>query len=206
MKIPETFVSENHEFEKEIGEFIKKTLVDKVLVENIAKELETYFDSKNLADRIKVEFRKMMDLTEEKNKQRKTTPNGYGRISLTKEERDSWLKGSTNDIINRLNELKPSIKEEEITRGYINSFSVITKDFSYKLIIECFELHEDRKTVTEEVKGHGMLGTKTENVSKTYENPTLKGEINYVKFNKEHHETLLRMLKEDGYKASVALK
>ena len=51
-----------------------------------------------------------------------------------------------------------------------------------------------------------LLWTKTKNVSRTYENPTLKGEINYAKFNKEHNESLLKVLKDEGYKVSVTVK
>jgi hypothetical protein len=206
MKVPKIFVPERERLEKEVEEIVKNTIVDKVLVKDLAKELESYFERKDMAERISISFEKKVDILSNPDLNTRLEKNNIGEYVLKKDAKSSLQRRATDSIIDRLRELKPDIREEEITNAYVNSFNIVTKETAYKLYLEVKELYCDEEIIVKEIEKKGIFGNKTKSVKEKYCNPRIKGEINYAKFDKSHHETLLKILKEEGYLASVNVK
>ena len=61
MKLPESFRTSKELTQEDIEEIIKKTLVDKVLVENFGDYLQEYLEKKTIADRMIIKFDKYLD-------------------------------------------------------------------------------------------------------------------------------------------------
>lgn len=206
MKVPKTFVPERERLEKEVEDIVKNTVIDKVLVKDLAKEIESYFESKDLAERISISFEKKFDLSSDPDLSTQIEKSNYGKYVLKKEAKNSLQERATDSIVNKLIELIPSIKEEEITHEYANSFSILTKETAYKLFLRIVEPYNDEKTIVKEVEKKGLFGNKIKKIGETYCNLRISGDVDYAKFDKPHHETLIKILKEEKYLVSVNVK
>lgn len=224
MKIPESFLPENKErIESEIEQIVKKTLVDKILVEDIAKELKKALEEEMLAERIEFSFNKTLRLLDNKNIPTKThrEQRHYSIIEYIKADPSFFKSLKTqeyDDILYAIKESCPSIKDEEIICTGTDYASVISKGVVYKLSISTGTSEEREKTdITIPVTCTYVKRTaiifkktleKTEDIPlvKVYENPHIYGEIKYAKFNQEHNQKLMEILQEREYKIFVEIK
>jgi len=206
MKVPKIFTPEREKFEKEIEEVVKNTLVDKVLVKDLARELEAYFESQDLAKRIVISFEKKIDIANDPDLNTKLEKDYSGKYCLSKDAKVSLQQQATGDITDKLRKLRPDVQEEEITHEYVNSFSILTKDVAYKLFLKVVDPYCDETSIVQEVEKKGFFGDKIKKVREVYCNIRITGDVNYAKFDKSHHETILKILKENKYLISVDVK
>ncbi|MDP2908528.1 MAG: hypothetical protein Q8N77_01850 [Nanoarchaeota archaeon] len=231
MKIPSTFLPETQrkELEKEIEEIINNTLIDKALIEKIGEELKEYLESKTLAEAFKILFKKTIDLSKDGSiktvTQRRVAHkdilsfnDGYDIDKLTyfykpkkvidriQEEKESSIKiKETTSLLEEIRDLEPCLKEENIMHDYENSFSIVTKDFIYDMILNT-KNREYKYEETSETTTVGRCHKRTVPIIKAYCNPIVEGSIEYVKFNQEHNEKIIKALKKRGYKATIDIK
>ncbi len=124
MKVPQTFVKEKNKeaTQEQIEELIKKTLVDKVLVENIAQELAKRLEGEMLAKRMSITFKKTINL-EEKKLETVTEKCHYpnenpdqirNNIKLEYETKTLIFNKEASQILEKIIETEPNLKEDEI--------------------------------------------------------------------------------------------
>ncbi|MDP2908529.1 MAG: hypothetical protein Q8N77_01855 [Nanoarchaeota archaeon] len=224
MKIPESFLPENKErIESEIEQIVKKTLIDRVIVEDIAKELKKALEEEMLAERIEFRFNKTLRLLDNKNIPTKThREQRYHNIIEYIEAYPSFFERlktqEYDDILYAIKESDPSIKDEEIIHTGADYASVISKGAVYNLSLGTSTKTEQEKTDitipvtatytkrTAVIFKKTLEKTKDFPLVKVYENPHIYGEIKYAKFNQEHNQKLAKILQEMGYKIFINIK
>lgn len=226
MDVPKGFAKK--QTKEEIEEIVKKTLVKEILVEDIAKEIKTYLESEKLAEKIEFYFNKTIDLT--KNKHIKTVtertlyPSKYNptkiqdRIKVVDKEFSGKQRiQELNKIISSIKEIDPNITEADITYNDYY-FSIISKDAVYKLSLSNDQVIESVQTdvtipFTRVIKGKTLRIF--ERISEVdvnlplvniYHHPIIKGNIKYAKFNREHNQKMVEILKETGYDVYINIK
>jgi len=204
IKLPNTFRTNKELNEEELDEIVKKTLVDKVLVEMISKEIGEKLENKQLSEKLKVEFKKTFYLKENEDIERVV------EFNEDKSEKDIYASKSdlhiqeTNQILEELLKLEKDVKEEEIVHTYNNTFNLITDKVVYKFWLISKEKSSDKTT---EVSETDKIGTfKKKKITNIYHNPTVEGYVKYAKFNKEHNEKIIQILKEKGYNVTVQIE
>lgn len=229
MKVPQTFVKEKNKeaTQEQIEELIKKTLVDKVLVENIAQELAKRLESEMLAKRMNITFRKTINLEEEKKLETETEkypyPNGNPKqirneIKIKYETKTSIFNKEASQILERIIEIEPNLKEEEIIQKTERCLNILSKDVMYELSVSYATNEERKETGKTEPYQKKIYKRRISNLFKkkvvreetielqlvnAYQNFIIYGEVKYVKFNFEHNAKLLKALKGLGYKYSM---
>jgi len=151
MNIPTGFASEKEK--KEIEKIVREILVEKVLVEDIAKELRVQLENERLAEMLKIEFKKIIDISENNNlklkTERNTHPSWYKewpseiRDHIQVEDLAGFRTQELNQILGRLME-EPDMKEEYVIHTEHYYFDVVSKDFIYKLALP---IHTNEKLV-----------------------------------------------------------
>lgn len=229
MKVPETFVKEKNKqaTQEELEESIKKTLVDKILVENIAKELGKRIEGEILAKRMSISFRKTFNLEEEK-LETITEKNPYSVYSSPYEIRnETKLEYKTmefifnkeqSQILEKITQIEPNLKEDEMIQKDNRCVDILSKDVIYELSMSNITSEirkETGKTEPYQKKIYKRSVLKffrkklvgEENVElplvDVYKNLVVYGEVKYVKFNFEHNAKLLKALKGLGYECSM---
>ncbi|MBU4502042.1 MAG: hypothetical protein KKA79_05585, partial [Nanoarchaeota archaeon] len=101
-------------------------------------------------------------------------------------------------ILDGILKLCPEVKEEEIIHTYNNTFNIITEDYAYKF---WFMAETNDAKATKEAIDHPdqKKCKKGKEAYKIYHNPTVKGNVKYAKFNKEHNEKIVKVLKDNDY-------
>jgi len=193
MKLPGTFRTKKETKPEEIEEIIQKTLVDKVVVEDIAKKVKEYLEDTKICEMLKLTFEKSYDL--EKGKQFKTKTvkesdrqNSY-QVSLD-DDYDLYDVELT-DIIENIIMSDSGLKAKDILyNDEERFFSVLGDNVAYKLEIT---VRDDRTFLEDDKTGKVYW----------YYNPEISGEVRYVRFNKKHHDMLIELLKENGYVVTI---
>lgn len=219
MNIPKGFTQKT---KKEIEEIVRKTLVKEVLVEELAEKIEVYLEGKEIAKTMQIDFEGWKDLSKDKyiktQVKRRITgifkpKEAYEYIRADMEEQ-SPSEAELEQILYGIKEIEPSIKEEEIS---INSeYSGHCLSISSKKLIYKLSLYFNKDSYTEiggtgrkrEEKDGGTITTKGVSVplTRVYYHPRLYGNMFYIKFNQEHHEKLLKVLTNKGYKWEIKPK
>jgi hypothetical protein len=228
MEVPKTFVKEKSKeaTQEEIEELIKKTLVDKVLVENIAQELAKRLEGEMLAKRMSIKFQKTFNLEEEKletvtEKYAYPPEDSYQIRNETRLEyktKDALFNKEASQILEKIMGVEPNLKEEEIIQKDNKCVDILSKDVMYELSIS-YSTNEKReetgkkepyqkkvykrsifKLFRKKLAGEETVELPLMNV---YHNFMVYGDIKYIKFNFEHNAKLLKALKGLGYKYSV---
>ncbi len=232
MKVPQTFVKEKNKeaTQEQIEELIKKTLVDKVLVENIAQELAKRLEGEMLAKRMSITFKKTINLEEEKKLETETEKYPYphgnpeqirNEIKIKYETKTSIFNKEASQILEKIIEIEPNLKEDEIIQKTERCLNILSKDVMYELSIS-YATDEKRKETgkTEPYQKKiykrsilnlfkkKVIGEETIELPliNAYQNFTIYGEVKYVKFNFEHNAKLLKALKGLGYNYSINIK
>lgn len=194
MKLPNSFIPKVKK--KEIEEIIKKTLVEKVLAEDLGKQVKEYLENREISRKFMVLYDKLFDPAEqtdlekiEKFNEEKTEKHIYVL-------RADLLRRETTQILNSILELEPSIKEEEVVHTVNHSFNITTNDFIYQLLLQ------EERFSGKERREDGKPGEPTI----VYRIPLLSGHVKYLKFNKEHNEKVIQVLKERGYSVIIHFK
>ncbi|MDP2907115.1 MAG: hypothetical protein Q8O03_04200 [Nanoarchaeota archaeon] len=229
MEVPKTFVKEKSKeaTQEEIEELIKKTLVDKVLVENIAQELAKRLESEMLAKRMSLKFQKTIKLEEEKKLDTETEKyhhppgNPYqirNEIRLKYETKTSIFNKEASQVLEKIIEIEPNLKEDEIIQKTERCLNILSKDVIYELSISYLTSEERKETGKTDQYQKKIYKRRISNLFKkkavrevtielplvnVYQNFTMYGEIKYVKFNFEHNAKILKALKGLGYEYSV---
>jgi len=228
MKLPGTFVKEKNKeiTQEELEESIKKTLIDKILVEDLAKELAKRLEGEILAKRMTVNFRKTFDLKKEKletvtEKYAYDEYNPYQMRNIIKLEyktREDIFQKEQSKVLEKIAQIEPNLKEDEIIQKNNQCVNVISKDMIYKISMS-YSTNEVRKETgktepyLKKVYKRSILkffrkkltGEETIELPliDVYHNPIIYGDIKYVKFNFEHNAKLIKSLKGLGYDCSI---
>lgn len=229
MKIPETFTSERNKevTQEELEETIRKTLVDKILVENISKEIKKYLESEALAKRLNIGFRKTIDIIANNLKttagkelypSREHPYQVRNNIKTDYETRESIFNQEIASIQEKIMELEPDLKEEEIIQNYSKCFSILSKETIYEVSISYTTNEKDVETGKTDQFKMDIYKRKVRNLFKrklvkegilelplidVYHDPVIYGTVKYAKFDHEHNTKILKALKELGYTYSV---
>ncbi|MBU4501559.1 MAG: hypothetical protein KKA79_03140 [Nanoarchaeota archaeon] len=193
MKLPNTFRTEKDKIE----DLIKKTLVDKVLTEDIGKEIRKYLDMKNISDNLYIEFWIVVDLSKHPNLELEKEKEFLRKKTFIKSGYDSQLYDLESDrIINMIYDLEPNIKAEEITNSMSSNVGIIRDDMVYRIKFTDVRYYDE-----DEVEVNtGKIW------KEVFRNPTVFGKVEYVLFNKTHNEKLLRALEKEDYHIAVKVK
>ncbi|MBM3199544.1 hypothetical protein FJZ53_01315 [Candidatus Woesearchaeota archaeon] len=188
MKIPKLFVSEKDK--EEIKEIVQKTLVEKILAEDLGKEIKEQLENQEISQRLLVVYEKNVEP-----KGYKTREEKKGKAKHIYLEIQEFVKEETNSILQDILKTEKGIKEDEITQtNYV--FTIITKDVISKLHLgNRGDLYEKTK---DETQPDGQFVV--------YHCPLLGGTVEYLRFNKEHNENLIRVLKNRGYNVIVTFR
>lgn len=227
MKVPSIFLPETQrkELEKEIEEIINNTLIDKVLIEKIGEELKEYLESKTLAEAFKILFKKTIDLSKDgsiKTVTKRSVADSYRDNydieklpyfckpqkvvdSIKAEKESSIRKKETTSLLEEIRELEPCLKEDSIMDDYENSFSIVTKEFIYDMVLN-INNRECKCVETGETTTVGRYHKRTVPIIKAYYHPIMEGSITYAKFNQEHHEKIIKALKKRNYLTTIEIK
>lgn len=222
MDVPKGFVPK-----KKIEEIVRKTVVKETIVKDIAKEIEQYLENKRLAEILKVNFEKFIDLSENKDldlrsvKKKYLTTGGLrnidervkpdfiiqvqNRIFATEKSLNDLVAQETDKILENIRKTEPRIKEEEIVKTYPNSFNVTLKNCIYKIHLQAY-WNNDGKVNTDEVFKAGRVFKKRVPVVNVYINQRIAGTVKYAKFDKEHNEKLMSIFKERGYYVTINIE
>jgi hypothetical protein len=229
MKVPQTFVKEKNKeaTQEQIEELIKKTLVDKVLVENIAQELAKRLEGEMLAKRMNITFKKTINLEEEKKLETETEKYCYppenpyqirNEIKIKYETKTSIFNKEASQILERIIEIEPNLKEEEIIQKTERCLNILSKDVMYELSISYATDEKRKETGKTEPYQKKIYKRRISNLFKkkvvreetielplinAYQNFIIYGKVKYVKFNFEHNAKLLKALKGLGYNYSI---
>lgn len=228
MKVPQTFVKEKNKeaTQEQIEELIKKTLVDKILVENIAQEIAKRLEGGLLAKRVSISFRKTTSLEEKKletvtEKYHYPNENPYqirNDIRLKYETRSLMFKKEASQILEKITEIEPNLKEEEIIQKTDSCLDILSKEVMYELSISNTTDEKRKETGKTEPYKKKVYKRNVWNLFKkkligeedielplidVYHNLVIYGNIKYVKFNFEHNAKFLKALKGLGYDCSV---
>lgn len=229
MEVPKTFVKEKSKeaTQEELEELIKKTLVDKILVENISQEIAKHLESELLARRIGISFRKTTDLEEKKLETvtekylspSKEYPNQIrDNIKLDYDTRLLMFNQESLLILEKIIEIEPSLKEEEIIQKTNKCLNVLSRGVIYELSLDHTTNEKHVETGKKEMFKMDIYKrrirtffkkklVKEENIDlpvlNVYHNFVIYGNIKYAKFNFEHNAKLLKALKGLGYDCSM---
>lgn len=224
MNVPKGFIKK--QTKKEIEEIVKKTLVKEILVEDIAQEIKTYLEAEKLAERIGFYFNKTIDLTKNKHiktvTQRMVYPSKKNPVELKdhikvadKEFSEKQRIQELDQIMISIKEMEPNINEADITYNDY-SFSIISKEEVYQLSLSYDEVIESVQTdvtipFTKVIKTTKIFGKILEEdvnlpLVKVYYNLGISGNIEYAKFNREHNQKMVELLKERGYDVYINIK
>lgn len=188
MKVPKLFVSEKEK--GEIKEAIEKTLVEKILAEDLGKQVKEYLENQEISQRLVVIYDKFVDPQGHKTREEMKEKTKHVYLDIP-----SFIKGETYRILEDLLKLEPNVKEEEVVQVY-GTFNIITKNVISKLCLGN--------------KGDFYEKTKEENTLKRqrtlYHLPLIGGKVEYLKFNKEHNEKIVQVLKNRGYSVIIDFK
>lgn len=224
MKVPTLFVKDQEELEVEVKKIVKKTLVDKVLLEDFAKELTAHLEGELIAKRIEVVFYKNWDLTKDKIFETETEREHFNykirdniRVVGQNKFLDKLRLQEQTQILNYIREIEPSIRNEDIIiKPYC--LDIISKNMIYKLSLstgtssehvstditipfknekEIVKLLVFKRTVDEKID---------KSLEKVYHNPRINGNIQYVKFDQEHNQKLIKFLQGKGYEVHISIK
>ncbi|MBU4502041.1 MAG: hypothetical protein KKA79_05580 [Nanoarchaeota archaeon] len=204
MKIPKAFQPEKtKELTKEdFDRMANETLVKEVVIEEVAKKLENYFESIELAKSIQLNFRRDIDL------QKEVWPKKEEYLGFFKKKKNVKLKQiyeyqqkEIKAILKELLTYKKNIKEEEINIE-TDSLNIISNDAIYSLEMRMstpwhLQYNQEIKIVNEfdeELK---------KEITVRYFNPTIIGKVKYVKFNRDHNEKLMKAIKNNGYSINI---
>lgn len=176
---------------KEIEELIKKTLVEKILAEDLGKQVKEYLELQEISRRLKVVYEKYVNIEDYQNLTKERLNKEKNTIYVNLDAREFILQ-ETKDILTGILELSPNIKEAEIVYTTYFSFNITTNDFIYKLNLT--ERLSKEQVEKENEPGKPRI---------IYINPLIGGEVKYLKFNKEHNEKVIEVLKKRGYSVVI---
>lgn len=228
MKVPKIFTNEKGKevTQEDIEEIIKKTLVDKILVKNIAKELKDYIESEILSKRINLGFSKTINLKENSintvtRKEMypfKDRPEQIrNNMEVKYETKCNIMNQEITSILEKIMEAEPSIKEEEVLQKNNWCFSILSKKMIYELSLN-YHANEERVD-TGRTEPYKKINKRTLRtffkinfvkeetlelpVIDVYHNVVFYGSVKYVKFNHEHNAKIMKILRDLGYNAQV---
>lgn len=212
MEIPKGLA---HITKKEIEKTVKKTLVEKIAVEEVAKGIKEYLESETIAKRMKIRFEKHFDFSENDLEtyisRKKVTEKGkehHVEIEDKKKIGGAIKRKEATKILESLRELEPDIEEVEILNQHNEGFDIVSKDVIYELVINVsfYDSYIEQKEVkTDETAIVGMFSKKEVPIIKVYHQPKISGQVKYVKFNTEHNKKLIKALEKNGYTAYIQI-
>lgn len=172
---------------KEIEEIIKKAVVEKILADDLGQQVKEYLETQEISKRLRIVYQKYVNtadyknLTEEELDEKTNTK--YVNLDI-----DGFIVQETEDILTDILELSPNIKEAEIVHTMPLTFNITTNDFIYRL------------NLTKKIRKGQVIEENEPGKPKTiYTNPLIGGDVKYLKFNKEHNEKIVEVLKKRGY-------
>jgi len=202
LKLPDTFRTKKEVSAEELEEMVKKTLVDKFLVETIGKEIGERLENKELSRRLQIEFKKKLNIIEDNLKHKESDFSEYKNKSHIWPDKDDLHQKELKNILDGILKLCPEVKEEEIIHTYNNTFNIITEDYAYKF---WFMVDTNNSKITKELIDHPdqKKCKKGKEAYKIYHNPIIQGDVKYAKFNKEHNEKIVKVLKDNNYYVTI---
>ncbi|MBU4501558.1 MAG: hypothetical protein KKA79_03135 [Nanoarchaeota archaeon] len=196
MKIPETFRTGKDLTQEDIEEIIKKTLVDKILVEEFGDYLKEYLEKKSIADTMVIKFDKYLNIRDKKYEpidsiEKVDEENKEIEINLFSKP---FFPLETRLICDEIMNQDSGLKDTEVFQKG-KEFSIVNKDVIYKGSID---VNGKPKYIREDTREDGF--------TEVYVSAHVVGEIKYVKFSPEHNSKLIQALRNMDYDVMVDFK
>ncbi|MCG2717657.1 MAG: hypothetical protein L6408_02330 [Nanoarchaeota archaeon] len=229
MKMPNTFRTNKELTEAQLEKIIKETLVDKVLVKSVAKEVAEYLQDKDMSKDINIEFEKFVNvrtLSTIKLESGENENDSYVEryFQLGSEAQKTLLIMEKEKIIASLLDFDETMAETDVYHEGLNKVQIISENgiyvfnfLDYRMTREEEETDETRIIEVEVKKPNKVFKAiffpnkefkeqKEVPLKNVYEIRRIYGSLEYAKFSKKAHDTVVNALKDNGYDLKIKIQ